>query len=333
MERAGQRRLPLLVAAVVASAVAAGAGVVVAQGGDDRPPARDKALSDHLPVVDYGGSVAYEDVVVRGEERTVISVGTSVGSLVVTIAPEDDDLNEVVIHDGADELASYDDVRGLAIADPGGTLSAWVEVEETATAVTETVVAVDTSTGKELGRLPVSGYANVTAVRGEEVAISDGDSSRLWAPGSPPRPLRFVPDDHTVVGFTDTRVIAADQDFVTTIHDRGSGAEVATFTDLQQWDTNVAGDLLVGATADGGVRQVDLATGESTLIDTIVEAGIASFGEDDTVLVLDADAFAEADAVLTIDICPQGGACASVTSRTVPLYPNDIIGQLGSQSS
>lgn len=334
MERAGRARGPLLVAAVVAAAVAAGAGAVLARSDEDAPPARDQTLSDHVPVVAFGGSVTYEDVVVPGEGEVVTSVGTSAGGLVVTVEPEDDELRAVVIHDGTHELAAYDDVRGIALADPGGTLSAWVEVEETASRSTDTVVAVDTATGEELGRLPVSGYANVTAVRGGEVAIGDGDSNWLWTPGGSRQPLRFVPEDDLVVGFTDTRVIAADNDFVTTIYDRDSGAEVATLTDLQQWDTNIAGDLLVGAAAGGDVLQVELATGASTPIDTTVEAGTASFAEDDTVVVLDVGAFKGDDAAgITVDICPQGGACASVTSRTVPLYPNDAIGQLGAQSS
>lgn len=77
-------------------------------------------------------------------------------------------------------------MRGIALSDPGGTLGAWVESEETATRFVSTVVAVDSSTGEELGRLPVNESANVTAVRGREVAISDGDASRLWTPGSAP---------------------------------------------------------------------------------------------------------------------------------------------------
>lgn len=128
-------------------------------------------------------------------------------------------------------------------------------------------------------------------------------------------------------------MIAAGFETVTKVDDRATGTEVASFDGLTQWDTNVAGDLLAGVTADRDVLQVDLATGASTLIDTTVEAGIASFGDDDTVVVLDVDAFAEADAELSIDICPQDGDCTSVTSRTVPLFPYDLIGQLGSQSS
>lgn len=333
MERSGLGRTARLSLAIGGAAVVAAAAVVVVAQRNDDPPPREKALSDYVPVADYRGSVAYEDVVVPGAEGAVISVGTSVDSLVVTIAPEDDDLRSVVVHDGADEIATYDDVRGIALSDPGGTLSAWVEVRETANGPTDTVVAVDTSTGEELGRLPVSGYANVTAVRGSSVAVSDGDASRLWTPGSAPERVRFVPEDHFIVGLTDTRVISADNDMATTIHNRRSGAEVATITDLGQWDTNIAGDLLVGATDDGDVRQVDLATGESTLIDTNVEAGTASFSEDDAVVVLDVDAFGEADAPLTVDICPQGGACASVVTRSVPLVPNDVIGQFVSQSA
>lgn len=338
MERAGLSRVGRLsllaaVAATIAG-VAAVTAVVAAQDDGDPSPPRAKVLSDHVPVVDYAGTVTYRGDVVPGAERTVVSVGTSTGGLVLTIQPEDDDLRAVVIHDGADELAAYDDVRGIALAGPGGALSAWVEVEESDTGTTDTVVAVDTSTGEELGRLPVSSSANVTAVRGDEVAISDGDSSRLWTPGGSPRRVRFVPDDHLVVGLTATRVIAADPDMATTVYDRSTGAEIATIADLQGWDTNVAGDLLVGPAGGGDVLQVDLATGESTPIDTIVEAGTASFSEDDTVVVLGIDAFEGDDADgITVDICPQGGACASVTSPSVPLIPNDAIGQLVSQSA
>ncbi|NYI45846.1 hypothetical protein BJ993_002926 [Nocardioides aromaticivorans] len=338
MERAGLSRVGRLsllaaVAATIAG-VAAVTAVVAAQDDADPSSPRANVLSDHVPVVDHTGTVTYRGHVVPGAERTVVSVGTSTGGLVLTIAPEDDDLRAVAIHDGSDELAAYDDVRGIALSDPGGTLAAWVEVEESGTGSTDTVIAVDTSTGEELGRLPVSGYANVTAVRGDEVAITDGGSSRLWTPGGSARRVRFVPEDHLVVGFTDTRVIAADSDLETTVYDRSTGAEIATIADLTQWDTNVAGDLLVGAAGEGDVRQVELATGTSRLVDTTVEAGVATFGEDDAVVVLGIDAFEGDDAGgITVDICPQGGECRSVTSPSVPLIPNDAVGQLVSQSA
>jgi hypothetical protein len=333
VERPGPGRVGWISLGVAGAAALAAVAVVVAVQRDDGGPSssRDPVLSDYEPVAGHGG-LTYRREEIAGPDVFVTSVGVSVENLVATTYLDDDDLGAVVIYDGAEEVATYDDVRGIALTDPGGTLSAWVEVKETRTRSESDVVAVDASTGEELGRLRVSDGANVTAVRGKTVAISDGDSSRLWTPGSTPEPVRFVPDDHLIVGLTETRVIAADNDMVTTIYDRTTGAEVATLTDLTQWDTNIAGDLLAGATDGGEVRQVGLGTGESTLVDSIVEAATASFGVDDVIVVHDAASFGEPSDEFTADICPQGGACRSMVASGRPLLPNDAIGQFVTQS-
>lgn len=145
-----------------------------------------------------------------------------------------------------------------------------------------------------------------------------------------PEPIAFVPGDEIIVGFTGTRIIAANPETGTSIYDRNTGTEVAAVADLATWDTNIDGDLLVGATEQGDVRQVELATGASTLIGITIEAGTAAFSEDDSVVVQSIDAFAERVEEHTVNICPQGEACTDVLAEGAPLVPNDAIGQLGS---
>lgn len=328
--RSGVKHLsPIIASAAVITTIAALPALL--QKDESPPPPPKIVLSDYLPVADDEG-VAYEATVIPGTDEIVSSVGVSDENLIATTEGETgDDLDSISIYDGSEEIASWENVRGIALSDPSGTLSAWIERTETATEYLTAVVAVDTTTGDEVGRLSVSETTNVMAVRGDTVALSDGTTSQLWTLGSAAQPVPFVPDKSIIVGLTEDHVVSASPNGDTSIFDRTTGTEVFTLHDLVSWDTNIDGDLLVSATEQGDVRQVELATGASTLIDTSIDAATAAFSENDSIVVHDVTMLQPAPEHV-VNVCVQDQPCESITTDTAPLVPNDAIGQLGSQS-
>lgn len=279
----------------------------------------------------------------------VLSIGASSDRLIVTSSEgggEDEYENAVDIFDNtARRVAAFKGVRGLALTDPAGRLAAWMEVTHFRNGSNAHAVAVDTRTGEELDRIRFDDtLTQVMSVWSGSVALSDGDSSFLWVTGDGLRPLDYVPDAFYLVGLSEDRVVASNLNQGTHIYSM-DGRLVKQVPDLVSWDVDPTNNLLAGATDSGAVTVVDLSNGDSTSFDPGLEAIMASFVADGSILVngrslmtggsdesWPADPSCESCVTRTVSICDLDQGCELITTDGVPYLPNEALSQIGSQS-
>lgn len=323
----------LRMSATALTVLAAGALVVVASSGtsSEQPPKSTSllpyTLSNAVPVLHRDDTIEFLEADIA-EIDSVQSIATSASGLVVS-SGEHDSGGVTILNSSGEVTGQYESLKGIAISNPDGSTAAWVE--QPTEGAPRRVVAASTTTGTVIDHLEVSDRTNVMALSAGVVALSDGDSSSLWTPGGGVQPLAFVPDDSYVVGLTESRVVAIN-DQTSTVYNRSTGSIIQSLPGVLAWDTATSTNELVGTNADGDVVVADLSTGVSRVINPPLEAAMARFGTDGSIVVADAETPSDDATPDIIATCTPTGDCTELETHSVPYIPDSGLGQILAQS-
>lgn len=261
-------RRPLLAAAIGCASVVAivvGAQVIGSSSDPDRANPRATPDGSTIPYVSSDDHVLVDGTALPVAGH-VLGVGSTRGGRLVVSESAGEVANTVRLYSQeGEEIATADDVWGIAIADRSSELVSWVEVEHEKGELTGRASGVifDAESGKVVARTTLATGASIMAVSGSTVFINDGDGSWSWEAGSPPDRLRYVPDDSYIMDATDDSVISFSPGLVATTYDRKTGEQVAAYENTVGATFADDGTTVLGVMPDTGVSVHDPQT-EST---------------------------------------------------------------------
>lgn len=259
-------------------------------------------------------------------------------------------LNDVALVSGGNiELAHFQNVHGLAIADPMSNLVALVvrDLADTAPDSQEsleerdidtelfkdTLVVVDTESGNVVERLPIEADLIVTGVAKNSVGMT-GTYGGAWIwTQSKPGQIEQVDAKRFLLDLTEDVRLLTDFDTGAVLTD-SSGKVRMEFPGLEFGQLNALASRILGVTLDDQLVQIDVASGEPTKLAYDARDVALEWGPSDTILLR--EGLATPGREFQVAACDELVAqpCSSKSQEltlVVGALPNNFQGQRAAQ--